>query len=107
MTPHEQQQLDNLMDNFDFHRVARTMRLLKWHWVSAEGFAVPDEACIRATVRNYARQAIRQATTGTGYQSGRGFIGTGGFHIEAHAEAGQLTLLYARFTLTDYTAEPC
>lgn len=102
MTPHEQQHLDELMDSFDFARVARAMRSLQWRWASAEN-GIPDESYIRATVRSYARQAIQQAHTNTGHQPGRGFIGTGGFHIEAFCEAGALTGLYARFTLTEYS----
>ncbi|GAB2712577.1 hypothetical protein GCM10011495_06800 [Hymenobacter frigidus] len=102
MTPHEQQHLDELMDSFNFARVARAMRVLQWRWASADN-RIPDEHHIRATVRSYARQAIQQALTNTDHQPGRGFIGTGGFHIEAFTEAGTLTGLYARFTLADYS----
>jgi len=105
MNNHEQQHLDELMDNFNFHRVARAMKALRWRWASADN-TVPDEAHIRARVRDHARQAISQATTNTGHQPGRGFVGTGGFHIEAFAENGALTGLYTRFTLTDYSTEP-
>jgi hypothetical protein len=91
MTPHEQQHLDELMDSFDFARVARAMRALQWRWASANN-SIPDEPHIRATVRSYARQAIRQALTKAGHQPGRGFIGTGGFHIEAFTEVSSLTV---------------
>ena len=105
MTPYEEQHLDELMDSFDFTRVARAMRALEWRWASAEN-GIPVEPHIRATVRSYARQAIHQALTNTGHQPGRGFIGTGGFHIEAFTEAGTLTGLYVRFTLTEYSTLP-
>ncbi|GAA3986939.1 hypothetical protein [Hymenobacter antarcticus] len=102
MTPHEQQHLDELMDHFDFARVAHAMRALQWRWASAYN-SIPNEPHIRATVRSYARQFIQQARINTGHQPGRGFIGTGGFHIEAFSEAGTLTGLYARFTLNEYS----
>lgn len=102
MTLHEQQHLDELMDSFNFARVARAMRSLQWRWASADA-DIPDEPHIRATVRNYARQAILQALTNTGHQPGRGFVGTGGFHIKAFTEADTLTGLYARFTLAEFS----
>ena len=104
MTPHEQQHLDELMDSFDFARVASAMRALQWRWASADN-GIPDEPHIRATVRSYARQAIQQALTNTGHQPGRGFVGTGGFHIEAFTEASTLTGVYARFTLTEFSTQ--
>ena len=63
MTSPEQQHLDELMDSFNFARVARAMRALQWRWASAND-SIPDEPHIRAIVRNYAHQAIQQALTG-------------------------------------------
>ena len=54
MNPPEQQHLDELMDSFDFARVARAMRALHCRWASADS-CIPDEPHIRATVRSYAR----------------------------------------------------
>ena len=72
-------------------------------WASAAN-GIPDEPYIRVTVRSHARQAIRQAVTNTGHQPGRSLIGAGGFHIEAFTEAGTLTGLYVRFTLTEFSS---
>lgn len=96
-----QDHLDELMDMFDFPRVVRTMQALEWTWVSCDG--VPTEAEIRQAVRRYAKQAMRQALEDSGHAPGRGFVGTGGFHIEAVAENGAVAGLYARFEVTQWT----
>ena len=42
-----QEQIDNIMDNFDFSRVLKVMRALNWEWGSCGTEHEPDEAELR------------------------------------------------------------
>ena len=68
-----QEQIDEIMDNFDFERVHRMMNTLDWKWVDGDGeFSVPDVPELRKTARRLLYQVIDE-----------GFIhcGSGGFNV--------------------------
>ena len=52
MPKSKQEQIDEIMDNFDFNRVARVMDFLDWKWYM-KGYRVPEEPEIRKEVRKY------------------------------------------------------
>jgi len=70
MTEKQQNAIDEIMDWFDFEKVAKVMSFLEWKWISAEE-GVPSVSEIRQEARKLLKQAIEQKTT----------IGTGGFKV--------------------------
>lgn len=52
MSKSKQEQIDEIMDNFDFNRVARVMDFLGWKWYMKE-YRVPEESEIRKEARKY------------------------------------------------------
>lgn len=67
------QQIDDVMDTFDFKRVHDVMKLLNWKWVSAEsGLGVPSEYELRKKARMLMERSANE----------RSGIGTGGFYAE-------------------------
>lgn len=68
-----QDQIDLIMDTFDFEKVKQTMNALDWEWASPDGSSsVPDIYTIKRTARDYLKQAAN---------SGEGFS-CGGFKVE-------------------------
>ena len=45
----DQDAIDQIMDNFDFRKVADTMEKIGWHWARLEG--PPDEHELRRVAR--------------------------------------------------------
>jgi hypothetical protein len=48
-------QIEEIMDWFDFRKVAETMKALKWEWLTEDGMQVPSES----EIRQYARQQLK------------------------------------------------
>lgn len=88
MTKQLSHQIDEIMNNFQFNKVARAMAVLNWEWNSCEG--VPDERTIRSTAR------IVLESAGI---SDPGYCSTGG--LVARYKGGILTL---QFVLEDWEA---
>ena len=60
-----QEQMDDIMDSFEFDKVASVMQHLDWKWKSSNG--VPDEYEIRKSARQTMKSAIEcNGTSGTG-----------------------------------------
>lgn len=51
-----QSQIDSVMDNFDFGKVADVMRLLNWQWSSCA--CVPAESDLRIAARKLLKDVI-------------------------------------------------
>lgn len=96
LTEQQQEWIDEIMDNFDFEKVHKTMVALDWTWVvSLEDnlFEIPDKQAIMKEARRIMRQCLETCTEeGTG-------VGTGGFTAMFHGDG--LTL---RFVVEDYGA---
>ena len=86
MTEKEQESIDEIMDWFDFEKVAKVMEFLKWKWVSTED-GIPSVSEIRQSARRLLKDAIKNKTT----------IGTGG--LSATYDDGYLQL---KFILTEF-----
>ena len=64
---------DEIMDTFEFAKVANYMKSVNWSWASATSeMDVPDEPQLRAMVRKLIRQAHKRKES----------LGTGGFHVD-------------------------
>jgi len=62
----KQEQIDEIMDHFDFARVAKVMEHLGWEWSVPFGLAVPDEAEIRGRARHMLTHIKDAASVSTG-----------------------------------------
>lgn len=77
-----QEQMDEIMDSFEFDKVLSVMQHLNWEWESCKG--VPDEYEIRKAARRVMKYAI----------DCNGSTGTGGFHatVDDNEEEGWVRL---------------
>lgn len=76
------EQIDQIMDNFDFSRVKKTMDALNWRWFDVGG-DIPSESEIRSAARQMMKQTVeRKVTT----------LSTGGFEVTC--EHGLLSLRF-------------
>lgn len=70
--------LENIMDCFDFNRVARVMKFLDWKWANLDGKErVPTEPEIRTEARSLMSDLIERIGTDREVHS----IETGGFGV--------------------------
>lgn len=86
--------IDEIMDWFDFAKVAKTMYALDWKWRVVGNGGVPDESYIR----EFARRQLREAT-GVWKPGSHITTGTGGFEVEIYSD-GEVTL---RFVVSDWS----
>lgn len=56
MTQQQQELIDEIMDCFDFKRVAEVMRKLNWSWASCTG--TPEDFEIRRIARGLLKKAL-------------------------------------------------
>ena len=70
MTEDQRKAVDNIMDWFDFEKVHKTMRALRWEWVGAEE-KIPCQGEIREKARQMLTQAIETEMS----------IGSGGLQV--------------------------
>jgi len=79
MTEEQRKAVDNIMDWFDFERVHKTMRALRWEWIGAEE-KIPCQGEIRERARQLLTDAIQsEMSIGSGglqvtYIPGEGFL---------------------------------
>lgn len=88
--------IDNIMDNFDFGRVAKCMEVLEWRWCDVEG--IPQESDIRQFARKYMR-SIKDTCTSDRYS-----FSAGGFVVTAWYEDGKLDAMELSFVVADWDA---
>ena len=77
MTEKQQKAIDDIMDNFDFHKVHLVMDFMNWQWKNA---GVPDVSELKKLARRLLRDSINEKT----------MVSTGGFvaTYEEHDEVG-------------------
>lgn len=61
-----QEQIDEIMDTFEFERVAAWMEFSKWGWADGHETVVPDLYAIKREARARLREAARFGYTSTG-----------------------------------------
>lgn len=103
MTDRQQKLIDEVMDNFNFAKVATAMRAVGWEWANGkiddDGrylLAIPDER----RIREVARQQLRDAIDGHG--TNLHCCSSGGFEAFYDVATGDLSL---EFCLAAYGTE--
>ena len=81
MTEEQRKAIDNIMDWFDFEKVHRTMKALRWVWIGAEE-KIPSQGEIRERARQLLTDAIQDGTN----------IGSGGLQVIYDPAEGFLKL---------------
>jgi hypothetical protein len=71
----KQQNLKEVMDNFDFKKVHKVMQILNWTWGSYGKEKVPSITELKKTAKKLLKQAEKNSY---------GNVGTGGFHAYYH-----------------------
>ena len=95
MVKSKQELIDNIMDNFDFSRVARCMEVLEWKWCDVpEG--VPEESDIRKLARKLMKQVPET------FRKEEYYSGTGGLYVRAWYENMELVLMELTFVVAGW-----
>ena len=85
----KQEHIDNIMDYFDFRKVADTMQFLNWKWAYSDT-GIPEEPELRKTARN-----TLSTVYDYGSQQGRKYtMATGGFVYSYDPAHSELTLTF-------------
>ena len=90
MTEEQRKAIDNIMDWFDFEKVHKTMKALRWEWVGAEE-KIPCQGEIRERARQLLTEAIQSEMS----------IGTGGLRVTYIPVEGFLKL---EFVVSEWDA---
>lgn len=90
----KQDHIDEIMDNFDFGKVAKVMQFLNWQWAYSDT-GVPEEPELRETARRYLHQAYDYSTA----QGRKYTMSTGGF---THSYDPQYSEMLLTFELTGW-----
>ena len=90
MTEEQRKAVDNIMDWFDFERVHKTMRALRWEWIGAEE-KIPCQGEIRERARQLLTDAIQSEMS----------IGSGGLQVTYVPVEGFLKL---EFVVSEWDA---
>ena len=61
-----QDQIDEIMDTFDFTRVQEIMTRISWKWDAGERAHIPEEAELRKEARRMMRVAVDSSYASTG-----------------------------------------
>ena len=94
--------IDNIMDNFDFGRVAKTMLALDWKWWDiplSENDGIPLEADIRVTARRLLK-GLPDTFIKDSYCTG-----TGGLYVKAWYENTDLVLMELTFVVSEWRVD--
>lgn len=93
MKKKKQDAIDEIMDNFDFEKVAKVMEGLNWGWVNSEtDLKIPDVSELRKQARRLLTTALKENTS----------IATGGFKVTYLKDE---KFLHLEFVVTDWDAQ--
>ena len=82
LTEGQRNSIDEIMDNFDFSRVKKTMDALEWEWV---GIGIPTEGEIRSKARRMLKDCMMHRC---------GYLSTGGFTVEYKSYTSEISLRF-------------
>lgn len=88
--------IDNIMDNFDFSRVAKTMLALNWKWCISVDNEVPQEYDIRKAARKLMKHVPET------FHKEEYYTGTGGLYVRAWYENTELVLMELTFVVAEW-----
>lgn len=90
--------IDDIMDNFDFNKVAKCMKALNWKWIAVpEG--IPEESDIRKAARK-----LLQGVPETFLKDER-YSGTGGLYVRSWYESTELVLIEMTFVVAEWRVD--
>jgi hypothetical protein len=90
MTEEQRKAVDNIMDWFDFEKVHKTMKALRWEWIGAEE-KIPCQGEIRERARQLLTDAIQSEMS----------IGSGGLQVTYVPDEGFIKL---EFVVSEWDA---
>lgn len=85
----KQELIEEVMDNFDFGKVAKAMKALGWVWVTTQ-FEVPEES----EIRKHVRELLNLVYDGAVRTEGDWTMGTGGFEATYEVDHKMLSLKF-------------
>lgn len=92
----EQQDIETILDEFDFHKVQKAMEALDWTWASSAGVPAIGE------LRRCARRLLKYATDAD-IAVPEYMTGTGGFEVSRHLYPGDAKRYYSlKFVVSDW-----
>ena len=104
----KEQLVHEVLENFDFDKVQKTMQFLDWKWVDSKGgFRVPGTIKLMLAAKNYLELAY-DGLCKADYKNDEYFVACGGFEVRAKRYYDALNapdiLLILNFNLATWEA---
>ena len=88
LTEKQQEIIDEIMDNFDFEKVHKTMIALNWGWADSDGgLSIPDLSDIKKSARCRLKTAMEENVS----------CASGGFFVEKEDDYISLKFVVAEW----------
>lgn len=102
----EQELIDEIIECFDFNEVHKTMKLMKWKWVSQNGYEIPSLERIKNSAKTRIHDAIDSAKKSNRKNMNIEFFSSsGGLKASVWKNTyGQITNIQLQFILTEWQA---
>lgn len=100
MKKSREQLIDEIVENFNWDKVYRTMDALGWIWVDSEG-ETPSTGRLITT----ATRLLRDAYDGAEKEQETYLSGTGGFEAVCHVDKDSMYRLELRFVVTSWDVD--
>lgn len=75
ITTEDRENIDDILDHFNFDKVHKAMQALDWKWVAEDGFAIPEVY----QLRKEARRLMEMVSDNLAKGNDEYYVGTGGF----------------------------
>ena len=98
----EQIMIDEIMDWFDFAKVAKTMELLEWKIFCNNDYVIPGENTLRELARNILMDAVDASEK---YEEEYAYVKTGPFKATCFRDESHITSIVLEFVVTDWTSD--
>lgn len=97
----EQRLIDEVMDYFNFAKVAKVMQTLKWTWgMCLDDDNIPIESTLRESARKGLRKTIHDSLGRKEHQTG-----SGGFNYRVWRENNIVTYITLSFVVEEWSGE--
>jgi len=100
MKKSREQLIDEIVENFNWDKVYRTMEALSWTWVDSGG-----ETPSTGKLITIATRLLRDAYDGAEEEQYTNLIGTGGFEAVCHVDEDGIYRLELRFVVTSWDVD--
>ena len=98
----EQVMIDEIMDWFDFAKVAKTMGLLEWKIFCNNDYVIPEENTLRENARQLLMDTIDASEK---YDEDYVYMRTGPFKVTCLRDKKRITSIVLEFIVTDWTSD--